>query len=284
MDVNYEPQKHLDHADSHFQIHFAMVKFIAVAAVAASAAAQSEIVNGTEVPVGKYTYVTGVRYTETGLSGCGASLVAPKILVTAAHCAGGWAKFASIGSHFLSGNKDGERIKIVKQTVHPKFDENTMDFDFAVFELETASAYPVVKLNWVEDAASAPGIVSWVRGFGTTKSGGTQSPVLLETDVAIWSNADCKKALASEGDILPSMICAGGGYKDTCQGDSGGPLTVTRNGEEYLTGVTSWGKGCAEPGYPGVYSRISLARDFIEPFLPTTPVTTTPTTTAKPVC
>ncbi|ETV92084.1 hypothetical protein H310_13503 [Aphanomyces invadans] len=253
-----------------------MAKLVALAALAASVSAQSEIINGTEVPIGKFTYVTGIRRSETGPSGCGASLIAPKYLLTAAHCAGAWASYASIASHYLSGNKDGERIKIVKQTVHPKFNEATMENDFAIFELETESKVAPVPLNWIDDDATAPGIVAWVRGFGTTKSGGTQSPVLLEADVKIWSNADCAKALAGEGDILPSMMCAGGADKDTCQGDSGGPLTIIRNGVEYLAGVTSWGVGCGDPGFPGVYARVSTARDFITPYLPVTPTTTMP--------
>ncbi|ETV63786.1 hypothetical protein H257_19283 [Aphanomyces astaci] len=248
-----------------------MVKFLALAAVAASAVAQTEIVNGTVVPIGKYTYVTGLRRTETGPSSCGASLVAPKILVTAAHCSStAWATFASVGSHYANGTIDGERIKIVKRTQHPKYNKaSRYDYDIAVFELETASKFPPVKLNWDEDQFSAPGVVSWVRGFGHTSSGGVGSPVLLETDVAIWENSKCHDALKKYNyNVTSSMICAGGGFKDTCQGDSGGPLTITRNGVEYLAGVTSWGIGCARPDHPGVYARISEARDFIEPFLP----------------
>ncbi|ETV92083.1 hypothetical protein H310_13502 [Aphanomyces invadans] len=266
-----------------------MVNLLALAIAAATAVAQHEIVNGTETPIGKYTYVTGLRVGASGASGCGASLVAPKILVTAAHCAASaYIYVASIGSHYQKGTQDGERIRIVKRTTHPKYNKTNFDFDFAVYELETPSTYPPVKINWSQDATVAPGQVAMVRGWGATSAGGNSSAVMLEADVAIWSNADCQKALTSRYTIFPSMMCAGGGFKDTCQGDSGGPLVVNTNGEDYLVGVTSWGIGCARPGNPGVYARISEARDFIEPFMttppPTTAIATPAPTTTKPAC
>ena len=66
---------------------------------------------------------------------------------------------------------------------------------------------------------------------------------------------------------LKTIFCryAEGGV-DTCQGDSGGPLVCRESDADpyLLHGVTSFGIGCAEPGYPGVYTRVSKYVNWIE--------------------
>ncbi|KAG8006577.1 Enteropeptidase, partial [Nibea albiflora] len=55
------------------------------------------------------------------------------------------------------------------------------------------------------------------------------------------------------------MICAGldEGGKDSCQGDSGGPMVSKSNSKWVQAGVVSFGRGCAEANFPGVYARVS---------------------------
>merc|ERR1711997_139353 len=60
-----------------------------------------------------------------------------------------------------------------------------------------------------------------------------------------------------------AMICAGGKDRDACQGDSGGPLACKLNGERYLSGLVSWGIGCATEGVPGSYTNIAHYYDWI---------------------
>ena len=70
------------------------------------------------------------------------------------------------------------------------------------------------------------------------------------------------------------------GGTDTCQGDSGGPLMVPRNGEFVLAGITSWGFGCADEQYPGVYTRVGAAalNQWVRARIPTASIAVAPAT------
>lgn len=90
--------------------------------------------------------------------------------------------------------------------------------------------------------------------------------------IPVVSNDQCKQNYANfKTTVIDNrVLCAGytTGGKDACQGDSGGPLMWGnfQNGNLmfYLIGVVSYGYKCAEPGYPGVYTRVTSFTDWIQ--------------------
>lgn len=97
---------------------------------------------------------------------------------------------------------------------------------------------------------------------GTTRFDNKDLPErLLAVNVPIYDHDECHKAYKNYAKITETMICAGlkEGGKDSCQGDSGGPLVC--NGK--LVGIVSFGKKCALPEFPGVYTKIAAVRSWI---------------------
>lgn len=104
-------------------------------------------------------------------------------------------------------------------------------------------------------------------------SDGPLPSLLQEVSVPVINNTVCESMYRTAGYIehIPHIfICAGwrrGGF-DSCEGDSGGPMVIQRDDRRFLlAGVISWGIGCAEPNQPGVYTRISEFKDWINQIL-----------------
>ena len=78
-------------------------------------------------------------------------------------------------------------------------------------------------------------------------------------NVKIVTVANCNARSSYNGAILKGMFCAAAPGKDACQGDSGGPTKYNNQ----VIGATSWGYGCADPSYPGVYTDVAQYRNWI---------------------
>jgi hypothetical protein len=89
--------------------------------------------------------------------------------------------------------------------------------------------------------------------------------VVRDVDLPIINLSHCSERYKN---IDSSQICAGDmerGGVDTCQGDSGGPLLFQESdGAWTLAGLVSFGIGCAQRAYPGVYTRVASFEHWID--------------------
>ena len=106
----------------------------------------------------------------------------------------------------------------------------------------------------------------YVSGWGDTLFEGSSPDILREAKVRLVPREICNRELSYNGKIHKRALCAGfeEGGVDTCQGDSGGPLSCEYRGRFYLTGVTSWGKGCAQPHKYGVYANMFKLTSWVK--------------------
>ena len=117
---------------------------------------------------------------------------------------------------------------------HPDYNiAARFDNDFSMLELEgevDLCRYPNIRpvcLPSVSSSDTFVGDVATVTGWGDTEDGGDDSNVLLEVNVTVVSNKECRNDYKTNSlnlNITDNMICAdvAGGGKDSCTGDSGG--------------------------------------------------------------
>lgn len=258
---------------------FTISKSVLLSVLAASAKTSSvfaepgpvaRIVGGNQAEPGDYPY-----FVEMGT--CGGALIAPDAVLFAAHC-GDWKdQQINIGAYRTQTLEEGAQERFCDVWIpDPKYgtEGSDINYDFALCKLNEPviidESNVVLVLN-EEDSVPATGEDLQVMGLGALASGGSSPEYVHEVTVPTVSNEECNAPNSYDGEITDIMLCAGfpdEGGKDSCQGDSGGPIVkrTFQNGKFVDThvGVVSWGYGCADVNFPGVYARTSKRADWIK--------------------
>jgi trypsin len=224
------------------------------------------VVGGKDTPTVR-GYLSGLRQSKSGENFCLGSLIAPKFVLTAAHCVAG-ASFShvSVGSMYVATEIDGEQIKVKRAIVHPNYDAATFRYDYAIVELEYISIQsPILLYNGSGEEAAAGKRLTFF-GYGAS-SADKNAGKIQYVDLPVVDKKQCKAVLQLSV-LDDTMMCAGGEEgKDACSGDSGGPLVYHSKSPASLVAMASSGRGCGIKGLPAVYAVVATASNFIDKYV-----------------
>ncbi|XP_042666614.1 coagulation factor X [Centrocercus urophasianus] len=224
----------------------------------------TRIVGGDECKLGECPW-QAVLINEKEEEFCGGTILNEDFILTAAHCIN-----QSKEIKVVVGEVDREKEEHSETThtaekifVHSKYIAETYDNDIALIKLKEPiqfSEYVVPACLPQADFANEvlmnqkSGMVS---GFGREFEAGRLSKRLKVLEVPYVDRSTCKQS--TNFAITENMFCAGyeTEQKDACQGDSGGPHVTRYKDTYFVTGIVSWGEGCARKGKYGIYTKLS---------------------------
>jgi secreted trypsin-like serine protease len=244
---------------------------------------EPHVVGGSPTTIGEWPWSAAITRNPAMFAGntlqrqfCGGSLVAPTLVITAAHCVFDFTtnsftsatRYAAVTGRTQLSSSEGQEIPFASywfftdSSGNPLYSPVTNDWDAVLVQLASpSSASPILLAGPDEAATWERGRDAYVTGWGSTSEGGGRSDVLQAALIAIYGDSTCASPQVYDGLFHASvMVCAGrlAGGVDTCQGDSGGPLVVPLLGGGFrLVGDTSIGLGCGEPFKGGIYGRLA---------------------------
>ncbi|EDV99516.1 serine protease SP24D [Drosophila grimshawi] len=218
------------------------------------------IVGGRRAQAGQFPHQVSLRYYGSHI--CGASIISPSYVLTAAHCV----KFGhnvvsplrlavQVGSLVL--NSFETYVDVTDVQVHPQYRNGGHGFDIAVLRLKQKLRFNA-NVGAIELAEKDPPVNSTVTisGWGAISHGGPISRELLYVQVRSISRAQCTSRYMTR--LPETTICLmHGANLGACHGDSGGPAVY----QNRLIGVASFVLGgCGREAPDGYESVATLSR------------------------
>ena len=189
------------------------------------------ITGGHETEINEYPWMAFVLTSHGSM--CGGSLISDRWVVTAAHCVMVQSPQhvrVDLGQHALYDATEAVLVRkdVVEVHRHPSLDlSGRVSHDLALLKLEVPvdfSKHPHVRPICLPSGSDTyAGYAAMVSGWGMTGNTSPTSKVLLETDVTVLSNQQCKASGVPASMIHDDHICASGDFENqgVCKGDSG---------------------------------------------------------------
>lgn len=243
--------------------------------------AEASIIGGTPGSIEANPWLAFIAYKgEVEESGCGGSVVAPRLVLTAAHCVltgtgrvappSNFAVLAGVGD-LRAATPEGVSA-VSRALVFPGYNPSRVVNDAALLVLAEPVAAPAVSLaTGADEALLAQGATVGVAGWGLTSFYPQRLPALFrEGESIVRSAASCRRSLrrAFMTYTPSSQICVRSQAQSgpgLCNGDSGGPAIARRaDGSPVQIGIVSL-KGAFDcnPRSPQVLARVDRVSPWV---------------------
>jgi hypothetical protein len=232
------------------------------------------VIGGTPVAQGASPYTAYIAADTGGstFAACTGSVIAPTIILTAAHCVFNKATGAAIPASAISVvtgtvNRPATTppVNVTAVRANPYYNPLTFQADAAILVLNAPTAAPAIALATTANGALyAPSALVTFTGWGETVADVPSSaPTQLQSGtVPILANSTCQVSVQFHPGYT---LCTGGpGYRPaSCHGDSGGPLVATTPAGPVQIGITSYGSAVGCGIAPDYFTRVSSVQTWI---------------------
>lgn len=247
------------------------------AASGAGTDAGASIVHGKPTTIKDWPWQVALVMKHSGNSTrrdffCGGSVLAPRIVLTAAHCVVGMTSAQRERLRVISGrtrlnSTQGETTAVSGIRIAPRTGgrNSTGRFSFRVFDVALlklaapVEAEPIKLAGSDEGRTFSTGQVVWTTGWGKMTPWTNQVPdTLRKAKLVVQSDRLCglDSNLSYPRDTL---LCLGSaeGHSSACSGDSGGPLVAWTTSGYRLVGATSGGDRFCRGYVPSFFAKVS---------------------------